>query len=140
MLNVVCLQGRFTADPILRTTEANGTPVVTFSLAVQRNYKAKNADDYGVDFINCTAWRGTAEFISKYFKKGQQCTVSGTLQSRSYDDKDGNKRYVTEVMVTDVNFADSKGSSSSDGEEAVAASPNAVNEFEELSDDGDLPF
>lgn len=122
-LNVVCLQGRLTADPIMRSTQ-NGTAVCSFTVAVDRVGK-----DAGTDFINCVAWKGSAEFVSRYFTKGKEIVVNGHLQTRSYEDKNGNKRTATEVVCSNVFFTGSKGDSSS------------APQFAELdADDGDLPF
>jgi single-strand DNA-binding protein len=105
MLNKALLQGRFTADPELRSTQS-GVSVTTFALAVNRDFKKEGQPD--ADFINCTAWRSTAEFVCKYFQKGMQAVVDGSIQTRSYTDKDGNKRTAFEVVVDNIYFADSK--------------------------------
>lgn len=105
-MNIAILVGNITRDPELRTT-TNGTPVVTFSIAVNRRYKSADGT-YPTDFINCVAWRNTAEFISKYFTKGSKIGIKGTIQSRSYDDQNGQKKYVTEVLVDDAEFVTSK--------------------------------
>ena len=106
MLNVIALVGRFTKDPELRTTPA-GTSVVVFTLAVDRNYTAEDGSR-PVDFITCVAWRGTAEHICKYFVKGQMAAVSGSLQVRSYTDREGTRRTAAEVRVDDVSFCGPK--------------------------------
>lgn len=90
MLNSVALQGRLVADPELRHTQ-QGTPVASFRLAVERDYKNQSGGK-DVDFINCVAWRGTAEFMTKYFSKGRMALVEGRLQMREYTDRDGNRR------------------------------------------------
>lgn len=105
-MNKVILVGNLTRDPEQRTT-GNGTPVTTFTVATQRRYRDAQGN-YPSDFINCVAWRSTAEFIAKYFNKGSKIGIVGTLQSRSYDDAQGNKRYVTEVVVDDAEFVTSK--------------------------------
>ena len=106
-MNKVILMGNLTRDPERRTT-ANGTSVTSFTVAVSRNYK--NAEGgYDADFINCVAWRRTADFVAQYFQKGMRICVTGSIQTRSYDDKDGNRRYVTEVIVDDAEFAAPKG-------------------------------
>ena len=102
MLNLVVLMGRLTADPELRTTP-NGISVCRFTLAVDRNY-AKPGTERQADFINCVAWRQTAEFVSRYFVKGQLVAVNGSIQTGSYTDNNGNKRYTTDVVVDNVNF------------------------------------
>lgn len=106
MLNKVILLGRLTANPELRHTQSN-IPVASFTLAVDRGYKKDN-DAVNTDFINIVTWRGTAEFVSKWFTKGQLVAVSGRLQVRSYKDKDGNNRTATEVVADEAFFAESK--------------------------------
>ena len=103
MLNNVTLMGRLVADPELKTTQ-NGTSVASFRLAVDRNYQPKGATEKQADFIPCVAWRQTAEFISKYFTKGRTIAVEGSLQSRNYEDKQGQKRTAIEVIVERVHF------------------------------------
>ena len=105
-MNKVILMGRLTRDPETRYTQGNNTAVCSFSLAVNRRFKQEGQPD--ADFINVTAWAKTAEFIGKYFTKGQQVGVIGRIQTRNYDDKDGKKVYVTEVVAEEVYFADSK--------------------------------
>lgn len=107
MLNVVALLGRLTADPELKMT-TNGTAVTTFALAVNRNFVGQNGERQA-DFIDIVAWRTTAEFVTKYFKKGQMMALQGSLQTRTYEDKQGNKRKVTEVVADSVYFCASKG-------------------------------
>ena len=108
-LNHIVLQGRFTSEPELRRT-GNGTAVTSFTLAVERDRK-NEAGEKETDFIDCNAWRGTAEFIAKYFTKGSMAIVSGRLQIRTWTDKDGNKRRNAEVVADSVYFGDSKKSS-----------------------------
>ena len=135
MLNKVILQGRLIADPELRHTP-NGVTVATFRIAVDRDFKDKNTGERQADFINVVAWRATGEFVSKFFSKGRMAIVSGALQSRNYEDKEGNKRYTLEVVADNVYFGDSK------KEQAAEKDP----EYREpqftkyLDDDGDLPF
>lgn len=117
MLNRVILMGRLTADPELRKT-ASDLSVTSFTLAVDRNY-GKGANRQ-TDFINCVAWRQTAEFISRYFSKGRLMAVEGSLQVRNYVDKNENKRQAVEVLVDQAFFADSKNS---------APSSSAVDDF-----------
>lgn len=127
MLNKVLLQGRLVADPETRHTQ-NGTAVTSFRLAVDRDFKNQNGEREA-DFINVVAWRNAAEFVSRYFQKGQMAVVDGRLQVRDYTDRDGNKRYITEVVVTCVYFAGSKHTT------------NDTGGFEPLDDDdGELPF
>lgn len=144
MLNVVALQGRLSADPEQRTTQ-NGTPVTSFSLAVQRNVKGSDGE-YGTDWIDCVAWKGTAEFICKYFQKGQLMAVNGTLQTRSYE-KDGVKRKTTQVVVQSAYFCESRNTSSRTQHQAPAArsalpdtSPLSQDEMEEILGADDFPF
>ena len=111
MLNKVILMGRLTADPDVRQT-ATGVSVTTFSLAVDRNY-AKQGEEKQTDFINIVCWRSTADFVGKYFKKGQLVAVDGSIRTRNYTDNNGNKRYVTEVVANEVFFAESKRNSDS---------------------------
>jgi single-strand DNA-binding protein len=110
MLNHIVLMGRLTRDPELRRT-TSGTPVATFSIAVDRDFKAENGEKE-TDFIDIVAWRNTAEFVSKYFTKGRMAVVSGRLQIRNWNDKDGNKRRSAEVVADNVYFGDSKSESS----------------------------
>ena len=136
MLNKVFLQGRLVADPELRRTQ-QGTPVASYRLAVDRDYKSKDSNAQNTDFVNIVSWRNTAEFVSRYFTKGRMMLVEGRLQMRSYTDKDGNRRVAAEVVTDNVHFADSRkdGSNNEDGSLQESAG------FEELTDDdGDLPF
>lgn len=105
-MNKSILMGRLVSDPEIRTTSSQ-IAVCTFKMAVDRKFKDANGDKQA-DFIPCVAWRQQAEFIAKYFKKGSKIIVSGSIQTRSYDDKDGHKRNITEVIVDDVEFAESK--------------------------------
>lgn len=143
MLNVVVIMGRLTADPELRTT-ANGISVTSFSVAVNRSY-SKDGNNQ-TDFINCVAWRHNAEFITKYFGKGQMIAIKGSLQQRSYTDKDGNNRTAYDVVVDSADFCGSKAESGGNGaparNEAPASFSNVdTGDFEEISmGDEDLPF
>ena len=105
MLNHITIMGRLTKDPELRKTQS-GVSVVSFTVAVDRDFK--NGDEKVTDFIDCTAWRGTADFISKYFGKGRMIVVDGSLNSRKWQDNDGNNRVSWEVQAQNVYFADSK--------------------------------
>lgn len=102
MLNKAILMGRLTKDPELRSTQS-GTPVCSFTLAVNRRGK-----DDGTDFLDIVAWNKTAEFVSKYFTKGQQVAVAGRIQSRTWEDSNGNKRKSVEIVAEEVHFAESK--------------------------------
>lgn len=106
MLNVVALTGRLVEDPELKTT-GNGVSVCSIRLAVDRDY-APQGQERKADFINVVAWRGTAEFISKYFRKGQMIAVNGSIQTRQYEDRKGNKRTAVEVVAAGVSFCGSK--------------------------------
>lgn len=106
MLNNVVLMGRLTKDPELRQTP-QGVSVAQFSLAVDRNYS--KGEDKQTDFINIIAWRSTADFVSKYFTKGQLVAIRGRLQTRTWQDQSGQKRYATDVVADEVFFAESKG-------------------------------
>ncbi|MBQ2911899.1 MAG: single-stranded DNA-binding protein [Clostridia bacterium] len=138
MLNKVILMGRITADPELKHTPSN-VAVCSFSLAVNRRFNRNETD-----FIDIVAWRQQAEFISKYFTKGQQMVVCGALQTRTWEDKNGNKRKSVEVVVDEVHFADSKrtAGNTSPRDEALPFDFSAGNAFSEIEDedDGNLPF
>lgn len=116
MLNHITIMGRFTRDPELRHTQS-GTAVTSFILAVERDFKDKGSGEAVTDWISCTAWKGTAEFVSRYFQKGRMAVVDGRLQTRSYQDRDGNKRTAVEVVADHVYFGDSK-KKESEGERA----------------------
>lgn len=145
MLNKIFIMGRLTKDPELKRTQT-GTPVVSFSLAVDRDFKDKSTGERATDFISCVAWRQSAEFISRYFTKGRMAVVEGRLQTRDWTDKDGNKRRSTEVIVDSIYFGDSKreaeNASGGYGDSLGAYSTyGAPDQFRELSDeDGELPF
>ncbi|MBE6993408.1 MAG: single-stranded DNA-binding protein [Ruminococcaceae bacterium] len=162
MLNKAILMGRLTAEPELRQTQSN-IPVTTFRLAVDRSY-ARQGEQKQTDFINIVCWRQTAEFVSKWFHKGQLVAVSGRIQTRDWQDQQGNRRTTTEVVADEVFFAESKRDSQSQsqynggqyggsqynnrnsGSQAAPSSlpfdfNTGVDEFQELSDDdGELPF
>ena len=129
-LNKIIIMGRMTADPELKNTQT-GTPVVSFTLAVDRNFKDKQTGERAVDFIPCNAWRQTAEFVSRYFNKGRMAVVEGSLQMRKWTDKDGNKRTSAEVVAENVYFGDTKTDGITPPEKPV---------FEEVTDDVELPF
>ena len=148
MLNRIILMGRITADPELKQTP-NGVSVTSFSLAVERNYAPQGAERQ-TDFINCVAWRNTADFISRYFAKGRMMAVEGSMQVRNYEDKNGNKRQAVEVVVDQAYFADSKSTSAPDSISANKGTPTPVTpisfnsgsdaDFQSLDEDDDLPF
>ena len=138
MLNHITLMGRLTKDPELRYT-SNNTPVASFSLAVERDFGEKQTD-----FIECVAWRQIGEFISKYFAKGNMIAVSGRLQIRDWNDKDGNKRRSAEVVVESAYFCESKKDRddyNTDEYRPATYEQGKQGVFVEVSDeDGGLPF
>ncbi len=159
--NKVILGGRLTADPELRSTQ-NGVMFTSFSVAVNRRFSGAN-NEQQTDFINCTAWRQQAEFISRYFRKGSSICVVGSIQTRSWTDQaSGQKRYATEVAVDEVQFVDAKGEApaarqggaapygaapavapytpASYGGSSYAGTPDNAPRFEEMSNEDDLPF
>ena len=146
-LNKVVLCGRLTADPELKQTQ-NGIAVVSFTIAVNRRF-TRGADGQNksqADFISCVAWRQTAEFISRYFKKGSSLCVTGSIQTRTWNDNTGAKRYVTEVVVDEAMFVDSRTDNASAsyvpdayGSPSFSSGVDAPN-FEEIKTDDDLPF
>ena len=134
-LNKVILGGRLTADPELKQTP-QGVSVTTFSIAVNRRGKEAQTD-----FINCQAWRQTAEFICKFFKKGSSICVIGSIQTRSWTDQQNNKRIATEVIVDEANFVDSKADAPvGNYSDAPAFQTQQAPKFEEIASDDDLPF
>ena len=150
-MNKILLMGRLTKDPELRYTQG-GTAVASFTLAVNRSFANQNGEREA-DFINCVAWQKAAEFVSHYFKKGQQMALEGRLQVRSYDDNNGQRRWVTEVVTEKVEFVGSKnggnsgsnsaGSGSGGGNTGSggADSPSQLGWGEEIVfDDNDIPF
>lgn len=106
MLNRVNVMGRLTRDPELRQTQS-GTAVCSFSIACERDYKGSDGE-HEVDFFDVVAWRSTAEFVSKYFAKGRMAIIDGRMQSRTYEDNEGNKRKIVEIVADNVYFGDSK--------------------------------
>lgn len=148
-MNVICLMGRLVADPELKSTQ-NGVAVTSFCIAVDRSYQPKGQERQ-TDFINCVAWRGTAEFITRFFRKGQRIALQGSLQSRNYNDREGNKRTAYEVVVDNAFFAESKNGGESAAprydsqvpqysEPQPAFSNTNGGDFEEIMGDSDLPF
>ncbi len=142
-MNKVILMGRLTRDPEVRYTQANNTLVANFSLAVNRRF-AKQGEERSADFINIVAWNKTGEFCSKYFKKGQQVGVIGRIQTRNWDDDQGQKHYATEVIAEEVYFADSRrdgDASAATGFESSFGSNLAQSaDFQVDASDDDLPF
>lgn len=141
-MNVCILMGRLTSDPELKKTPI-GVSVTTFTVAVNRNY-VKQGEERQSDFIECVAWRNTADFICKYFRKGQMIAVQGSIQTRSYQDKNGNKRKAVEVLADKADFCgDKPNNGANDAKMRYASAPaasDAENDFVEISADGDLPF
>ncbi len=147
MLNVATIMGRLVADPELRHTP-NDVAVTSFTLAVDRSYVKAGAERQA-DFIDVVAWRNTAEFVCKYFRKGQLMAVQGSIQTRSYTDSQGNKRKAFEIVADNVHFAESKRDANSGGnysrpetmnEPAPAYTSGNTGDFEEIPSDDDLPF
>lgn len=139
MLNHIVLMGRLTKDPELRHTQS-GTPVASFRLAVDRDFKDKATGEKATDFIDIVVWRQTAEFVSRYFQKGRMAVVDGRLQTRSYQDRDGNKRTAVEVVSDHVYFGDSR-KKESEGNAPEDELPDTEGQkFAELDDSSDLPF
>ena len=151
MLNVVAIMGRLVADPELRTTP-QGINVCSFRIACDRNF-ARQGEQRQADFIDIVAWRSQAEFVSKYFQKGSLIAIDGSIQTRQYQDKNGNNRTSVAVVADNINFAGSKGTSKpvDEGGEAAPRSdawPKAdppanyggVDDFAVIDDSDDLPF
>jgi single-strand DNA-binding protein len=152
MLNTVAIMGRLVADPELRHTPSNFS-VTSFTVAVSRSY-VKQGTERQTDFIDVVAWRNTAEFICRYFKKGQMIAIEGSLQTRTYQDKEGHNRKAVEVLANNVYFTESRSnsqnsnserayeerSSSSQEETPLAFSQGSQDDFSVISDDDDLPF
>ena len=153
MLNHITIMGRMTRDPELRYTQSQ-TPVASFTLAVDRDFGSRDGGEKQTDFIDCVAWRQTAEFVSKYFTKGSMAVVSGRLQIRDWTDRDGGKRRSAEVVVDNMYFGESRRRDGDSGDSrsssyssygnsgsAGKSSAPAASAFAELDDgDGELPF
>ena len=122
MLNHITIMGRLTRDPELRRT-GSGVAVASFTVAVDRDFSGRDGGEKETDFIDCVAWRQTGEFVSKYFTKGSMIVVSGRLQIRNWNDKDGNKRRSAEVVADNVYFGDSKRDGSPAGFEQSYGQP-----------------
>lgn len=135
-MNLIILKGRLTREPEIRFTQTNNTKVAAFNIAVNRKFK--NAEgNYDADFFNCTAFGASADFIEKYFKKGQEALVQGRIQNRSWDDENGQKRFATDIIVEAIEFCGSKSQSEAEPENVNQAELD-VNVKNEGSDD--LPF
>lgn len=142
MLNVICLQGRLVHEPSIKQTNS-GAAVTSFTIAVERN-RAGQDGQRSADFIDIVAWRQTAEFVCKYFTKGSMIAVNGRLETRNYEDKNGNKRKVVEVIADNVHFAGAKqgaqgGFEEHQGNNASRAKVDSEG-FAEIGDGEDLPF
>ena len=143
MINTVVLMGRLTYEPELRKTPSS-VSVLRFQLAVERSYQ-KNNEEKQTDFIDCVAWRQTAEFISKYFHKGNMLAVEGAVQTNNYTDKNGANRKQVEVLVNNASFCGSKNENGAGAPQGgyMQSEPTHANkdiDFEEIVDDDDLPF
>ena len=139
MLNHITIMGRLTRDPELRRTNT-GKAVTKFTLAVDRDYAEKGAERE-TDFIDCVAWRGTAEFVDKYFGRGQMAVVSGRLQIRDWEDKDGNKRRSAEIVADNVYFGEQKRDAGANGAPSYGIKPAPTSDFAVLEDEDEgLPF
>ena len=165
MLNHIVIMGRLTRDPELRTTQS-GVSVTSFTVAVDRDYSGQNGGQKETDFIDCVAWRSTGEFVSKYFSKGSMIVVSGRLQSRKWQDREGNNRTSWEINADNVWFGESKKNADAGGNAPTQGGgyyaqqgqygaaptqqygtrpsapppPDVQVSYEELDDDGELPF
>ena len=141
-MNKVILMGRLTRDPEVRYTQTNNTLVASFSLAVNRRF-VRQGEERQADFINIVAWSKLGEFCSKYFKKGQQVGIIGRIQTRTWDDEQGQKHYITEVVAEEAYFADSKrdGEVSDSFDATFGTMPQADGSSDfEVSSGDDLPF
>ncbi len=146
MLNCAAIMGRLTADPELKKT-ATGTSVISFTVAVDRNF-VKQGEERQADFIDVVAWRQTAEFVSKYFHRGSMIAVNGSIQTRNWEDKNGNKRKSTEIIADNVSFCGSRNETGTGApvgapvfnEPAPSYSTADEGDFREIPDEDDLPF
>ena len=144
MLNCAVIMGRLTADPELKTTQS-GKSVCSFTVAVERNY-APQGQERQTDFIDVVAWRQTAEFVTKYFRKGQMIAVQGSIQVRPYEDRNGNKRTATEINADQISFCGSKaeeGSQRNPAEyppETRQVQSETPDDFSHVDLDDELPF
>ena len=141
MLNHITIMGRLTRDPEIRYTQSQ-TPVTSFTLAVDRDFGGRDGGEKQTDFIDCTAWRHTAEFVSKYFSKGRMAVVSGRLQIDNYTDNDGNKRKSAKVVADNIYFGDSKkdGATGSQSDEVASFTPAPSGFVPADVDSGELPL
>ena len=145
-LNKVILAGRLVADPELKQTQS-GIAVASLRIAVNRRFQSRDSQQQpDTDFFNVTAWRGTAEFIAKYFRKGSAICICGSIQNRSWTDQQGVKHYMTDIVADEANFVESRGAQDNMGNNDTYAAPAysspaaAAPKFEEIKTDDDLPF
>ena len=150
MLNCAVIMGRLVADPELRTT-TSGISVISFRVAVDRNF-VRQGEERQADFIDVVAWRQTAEFVSRYFRKGSMIAVQGSIQTRNYEDRNGNKRYAFEIVADNVSFCGSKAETGTAGgsaryeeparpqSSAPAYASGSMGDFSDIQDDDELPF
>ena len=141
MLNCAVLMGRMVADPELRTT-ASGVSVTSFNIAVERNYQ-KQGEEKQTDFLTVVCWKGTADFVTRYFHKGSMIAVQGSIQTRQYEDKQGNKRTAVEVVADNVSFCGSKAEQGNTAPSFPTATPSPSANIAmsvEDDDDDDMPF
>lgn len=138
MLNCAIIMGRLTATPELRTTQS-GISVASFCVAVDRSY-AKEGEERQADFINVVAWRQTAEFVTRYFHKGSMIAVQGSIQTRNYEDKNGNKRTAVEIVANTVSFCGSKAESAGQTTQQPSVNVSAADDFTPLNTDNAFPF
>jgi len=138
-MNKVILLGRLTKDVETRYTQTNNSLVATFTLAVNRRF-AKEGEERQTDFINIVAWGKTGEFSSKYFKKGLQVAVVGRLQNHSYEDNNGQKKYITEIIAEEVYFADSNNRQTADASILNSSVSTQIEDDGTFSSDDELPF
>lgn len=134
LINKFIANGRLTRDPEIKFTQTNNTKVAAISVAVRRSYKNQSGE-YDTDFFNCSAFGAQADFLEKYFKKGQEILISGHLQNRSWDTDTGEKRYATDVIIETIDFVGSKSNS-----ETTNELPKEVEVKEEQDKSLDLPF
>ena len=152
MLNCAVIMGRLVADPELRTT-TSGISVISFRVAVDRNF-VRQGEERQADFIDVVAWRQTAEFVSRYFRKGSMIAVQGSIQTRNYEDRNGNKRTAVEIVADNVSFCGSQAESGASGgaaparyeqparpqQSAPAFATGGTGDFSDIQDDDELPF
>ena len=150
MLNCAVIMGRLVADPELRTT-TSGISVTSFRVAVDRNF-VRQGEERQADFIDVVAWRQTAEFVTRFFRKGSMIAVQGSIQTRGYEDRNGNKRTAVEIVADNVSFCGSKAETGSAGgntarydeparpQSAPAFASGGMGDFNDIQDDDELPF